>query len=42
MSESFYSTVRDQEEWDSEDIENYDKYLSTLNETWEEKRSGYI
>jgi hypothetical protein len=32
----------DMDEWDEEDIRNYEKYLESLNETRDDKRSGYI
>lgn len=37
-----YSRVKEQDEWDEEDIENYAKYIESLHETRDDKRSGYI
>lgn len=37
------STPRtNQDEWDEEDIRNYENYLKSLNETRDDKRSGYV
>lgn len=37
-----YSRVKVPDEWDKEDIDNYKKYLESLEETRDDKRSGYV
>jgi hypothetical protein len=32
----------DMDEWDEEDVRNYEQYLKSLHETRDDKRSGYI